>query len=830
MNSMFGVAPGELMTMLAFVLSLGGAAGLPLSTPPLPPDPVVERAAPDDCFFHLATAGVAPAEAGSKNLTEQMLADPEMREFLGKVAGQMTSLFLQAVRLSPAEPPPEANQAAVRLLEIALSRPLALSVERFEPPSEDGPPQLVASLVIRIGGETAAEEKALVTMTGLLFDGRPEEFTPRTVEVEGAAWQQVQSSFGPVSWGINDGSLVVAVGPESLQSLLGRLADAGRKQPAWKTNLVKRMPVDRRSTFAYLNASAGIRIISALPSPDRDQFLAMLDAAGIARLDTISALSGMTAEGVSSAIWLGFQGRPTGLFAPPDKGIGPDELRRIPADAMMAQAWSLDLSKTLALGLDLVAIMDPQAASSARDGLEQFRAVAGLDLDTHLLKPLGPDWTVFSLPAPGGMLPNLAVVAGVRDRAIFAKTHKALLGILRNAAAGGELNVTVRELPYRGQTLYCLEAASPGFALPVTPTWCLTPDSLVITASPQLMKTLLARDAADGGIGGLPEVKAALAGGAPAVVGEVDPVGLLGTLCGLYEMGAPLARGLLREQGLEIDLPQLPRSTAIMPFARPGVSLVRHEADGILIRSTGTVPLGPLTAGGGVLGASPAAAPVLVGLLLPAVQSAREAARRTAMMNNFRQVMLAMLIHSDANRSLPAQAICDKDGKPLLSWRVAMLPYLEEGGLYREFRLDEPWDSEHNRRLIESMPAVYADPSAPDEQAAGLTTIQVLTGKGTPFTAADKAIHLDDITDGTSRTVAIVEASPDQAVPWTKPDDLEFDPAEPLAGVGNPRRPGGLFLGGFFDGSVRTFTPEEIDPQLFRALVTPAGGEQISLD
>jgi hypothetical protein len=344
------------------------------------------------------------------------------------------------------------------------------------------------------------------------------------------------------------------------------------------------------------------------------------------------------------------------------------------------------------------------------------------------------------------------------------------------------------------------------------------------------MKTLLARDAADGGIGGWPEVKAALAGGEPAVIGELDPAGLIGTLCGLYEMGAPLARGLLRQQGLEIDLPQLPRSTAIMPFARPSVSLVRHEADGILIRSTGTVPLGPLTAGGGVLGASPAAAPVLVGLLLPAVQSAREAARRTQMANNVRQVVLAMLIHEDATRSLPSQAICDKQGKPLLSWRVAMLPYLEEGGLYEQFRLDEPWDSEHNRKLIERMPAVYADPSAPDEQAAGLTTIQVLTGKGTPFAVAAEAIGAAEITDGTSNTVAIVEVSPDQAVPWTKPDDLEFGPDEPLAGVGNPRRPGGLFLIGFFDGSVRFVIPEEVGPEVFKALVTPAGGEQVSLD
>lgn len=130
---------------------------------------------------------------------------------------------------------------------------------------------------------------------------------------------------------------------------------------------------------------------------------------------------------------------------------------------------------------------------------------------------------------------------------------------------------------------------------------------------------------------------------------------------------------------------------------------------------------------------------------------------------------------------------------------------------------------------IDLPPAVYGNPSAPEEQAAGLTTIQVLTGKGTPFTAADKAIEAGDITDGLSRTLAIVEVTPDDAVPWTKPDEFEFDPERPLAGVGNPRRPGGLFAAGFFDGHVRMLTPD-VDPDVFKALATPAGGERVGLD
>lgn len=811
--------PAAFAALLPFVLVLvaPGFLGLPLSVPPLPPDPVVERAAPDKCLFHLSTAGLAAAKADAKNLTERMLADPEMREFLAAVAAQVSGAARQA---APA--PPELTGAVATVAEALLTRPLALSVDDFRPPAADQPPRLVASLVIRAGDAGPALAAAVDTLLATLGAGAAED-----VRLGAAAWRRLPTPAGPLSWGLNDGSFVAALGPDALESLVARLGDAGRKAPAWQADLARRMPMERRSSLTYLDAGEVVRIVSALEAPDRERFLAFLAATGIAKLDSVGAVTGMTAEGVASTLWLGFDGPPGGLFAKPAKGIGPRELARVPADALLAQAWSLDLSKTLAALLDVTAAADPDAAAQARQGLEQFRAVAGIDVDRHVLAPLGPDWTVLSLPAPGGMLPNLAIIAGVRDQPTFARTHKALLGILRNAGAAGDVKFAVRELPYREHTLFCLDVAGEGMAIPVTPTWCLTDDSLLITLSPQLMKTLLARDAADGGIGRLPEVRDAVAGGEPGLVGVMDPVSLVGTLCAFYEMAVPVGRSVLGQQGITLDLPQLPPASAIMPFVRPSVTVVRHEADGILVRSTGSVPLGPLTAGGGALGISPASTPVLVGLLLPAVQSAREAARRTQAMSNIRQVLLALLIHEDAKGRLPTQAICDADGKPLLSWRVAILPYVEEGALYERFHLDEPWDSEHNRALIPLMPAFLTDPAATPEQIrAGLTTVQLVTGADTVFRGPDQVLGVEEIVDGTSRTLAVIEVAPDLAVPWTKPADHPFDPERPLDGVGNPRRPGGLFVGGFFDGHVETFTPAE-DPAVFRALVTPAGGEQV---
>ena len=819
---MVGMGTMEILILLTLFFSSGGPLSLPLSTPPLPPDPLLERAAPAECLAYLELAGLAAPQADADNPTERMLADPEMQEFLAALGSQAARLFREAAAL-----PPEGNDASATLIEAALTRPLAISIERFRPPSPQGPPELAASLLMRLGDREAAIRGAVAVLVDNTFGGGAPAGAPRTVRIAGTQWQQVATPVGPLSWGFHDESFIITIGPDTLESLLKRLADDGRESPAWKGDIVKRFPVTRRSTLTYLNLKKALRLVMSLPAAERSPLSAVLEAAGVADLEVVGGVTGMSESGVVSSLWIGCAETPHGLLAKPATGVNRSVLARLPSEAVLAQSWSLDLSAMLAAGLDVVAAGDPQAAAEIRGQLEQFRAIAGLDLDAHLLAPLGPDWSVVSVPAPGGLLPGFALVAGVRDRATFARTHKALLGILRNAAAAGSLPVSVREIPYRDQTLFCLEAATAEMPIPITPSWCLTDDRLIVTISPQFLKTLLVRDPGDPGLGKLPEVKAAMAGGEPAFLGVVDPTTLLGTLCGLYEMAVPLARTAGRQQGLDVDLPQLPPASAIMPYARPSVSLIRHEDDGILIESTGTIPLGPLTAGGGLLGVSPAATPVMVGLLLPAVQSAREAARRAQTQNQFRQVMLAMLTYESVRRTLPPQAICDDDGKPLLSWRVAILPYLDEEGLHNQFRLDEPWDSDHNLKLVEQMPAVYADPTAPAEQAArGLTTVQVMTGPNTPFAVPAKGLQFRAIRDGTSKTVAIVEAMPDKAVPWTKPQDLSFDPDRPLAGVGNPWRAGKGFLIGFFDGSVRLIDPE-IDRATFKALVTPAGDEPV---
>src|SRR5262249_40393880 len=142
--------------------------------------------------------------------------------------------------------------------------------------------------------------------------------------------------------------------------------------------------------------------------------------------------------------------------------------------------------------------------------------------------------------------------------------------------------------------------------------------------------------------------------------------------------------------------------------------------------------------------------PITAGLLIPAVQKVREAAARTQSMNNLKQIGLAMHSYHDVSGSLPPAYVPSKDGKPQLTWRGLILPYIDQNALYKEFKLDEPWDSEHNKKLIAKMPVVYRSPVS--QAPPGHTRYLTVRGRDTAFPGG-KGIKLTEIPDGTSNTI-----------------------------------------------------------------------------
>jgi hypothetical protein len=194
--------------------------------------------------------------------------------------------------------------------------------------------------------------------------------------------------------------------------------------------------------------------------------------------------------------------------------------------------------------------------------------------------------------------------------------------------------------------------------------------------------------------------------------------------------------------------------------------------------------------------------------------------------NRLRQIMLAMHSHHSQFRTFPppSNASYDADGRPLLSWRVHLLPFVEQNSLYELFHLDEPWDSEHNRALLDKMPDVYRSRGI---AADGNRTGFVLFQHPEMYPIDKQGPKLPAFRDGTSNTLMVLEVGPELAVPWTRPDDLSFDPKEPLAALGKLPQDG--LWGGFADGAVRRIRAD-IRPDVFRGILTSSGQEVLQLE
>jgi len=219
-----------------------------------------------------------------------------------------------------------------------------------------------------------------------------------------------------------------------------------------------------------------------------------------------------------------------------------------------------------------------------------------------------------------------------------------------------------------------------------------------------------------------------------------------------------------------------------------------------------------------------------VALLLPAVQTAREAARRSACVNNLKQIALALHNYHDVYKCFPPAVTTDKDGRPMHSWRVAIMPFLSGNPNFAQYDFNQPWDSPKNRALASVLTpgGICQCPSSPNPSSTE-TDYVMIVGKGTIGGLPNEKVTLADVTDGTANTILVVEVV-GTGIQWMEPKDLSIEELSGRLNDGSGKcissnHPGGVNVA-LADGSVR-FLSNALPPQVLRRLILRNDGQAI---
>ena len=206
------------------------------------------------------------------------------------------------------------------------------------------------------------------------------------------------------------------------------------------------------------------------------------------------------------------------------------------------------------------------------------------------------------------------------------------------------------------------------------------------------------------------------------------------------------------------------------------------------------------------------------------VDDARRAARRSQCSGNLAFIALALHNYHEAYGHFPPAYLVDASGRPAHSWRVLILPFMEQGPLFNAYNFEEPWDGPNNARLAPRMPNVYACPNRDDGRDGLWTSYVALVGPDTAF-PGDRPVSLRDVRDGTADTLILGEAD-GLKIPWMAPRDLDVRSGLTISPAGLSSKDGAGAYGIFADAS-RRWLPQSTKPDVLRALTTIRGGEPV---
>ena len=732
------------------------------------------------------------------------------------------------------------------------------------PNTGDGPP--VPQLTIVIPGGAAAMPQINAAMALV-----PEQ----AVEKEKIGTRQVfrvnipDLIPGELGFWVEGKHLVVTIGSGALETAVNTAAG---KSPSLESSLVFKkyrakaefeVALTAWVDFGQLRKVFGGMPVGAPPGGKPVVVNDVLKSLGLNQLGPAALRLGFKGKAIWSETVLEAPAPRTGLLAWEAKPISLSDLPPLPpsTDGFYATRinWSATGKELLRIGDDLNKLLSPEGAPSVEQQLAGIQQMLGIDLQNDLFETLGDMFVLYGDPNQGFFGSGAGLAIAVKDAKTLRAAFERLVPLV-GQAAGPFLQIQSIERSGRN----VLSIHNPFMPI-LSPTWSIDDKWLIIGFSPQTIEAFLRR--VDGQLNKwIPsaEVKAALAelpekytsitvadprDGYRTVLGAfpmLTSMGGFGMMMGGPMFNAGMAGGpqMMRNPLSEL-LADIPPSDVITQPLFVNISVGTQTDKEFRWINRTSVPAVPFIGGAGISSVG-SSAPILVALLLPAVQQAREAARRSQSKNNLKQIGLAMHNYHEVYNGLPAGTHENENIKKpedRLSWQVDILPFLDQAPLFNQVDMEKGWEDNANQQVFQVQIPTYLNPGLPAAANGklGLTHYVGMAGlgekgptlnvqdQGAGIFAYHRSCNFRDITDGTSNTMMVSEASQDLG-PWAAGGKSTLRSLTKKPYINGPDGLGGVAKGGmnvlFADGSVR-FISENINPTVLEALMTIAGGEVV---